>query len=279
MKQERAGDKVKRFLVITVLCMFVFSGCSVVKISPIEKGKEIIEKKLSEKDVIPVQETAQEPKAEKPEVKPPLFGKVIVVDAGHGKNSFNKQEPIAPGSSTTKIAFADGTRGKNQTEEQLNLKVSKKLQELLLNLGAEVHMTRTEHESDMTNVDRAVFANDLNADLSVKIHADGNNSPSAKGISMLVPSNNYVPAAVYEESAVAGAIILDEVVAATGGINRGVVKRNDLTGFNWSTVPIILLEMGFMTNPEEDALLETEAYQQKVAQGLANGIVKYFESK
>lgn len=270
----------KRFLAAAILCAFVFSGCSIVKLSPIEKGKELVEKKLSEKDAELHQDKVENAEVTIHEKKEqlPLEGRIIVVDAGHGKNSYNKQEPIAPGSSTTKIAFADGTRGKNQTEEQLNLKVAKKLQELLSNLGAEVHMTRTEHESDMTNVDRAVFANDLNADLSVKIHADGNNSPNAKGISMLIPSNSHVPADVFEDSAVAGRIILEEVVAATGGANRGVVKRDDLTGFNWSTVPIVLLEMGFMTNPEEDALLEIDAYQQKVAEGLANGIVKYFDS-
>lgn len=207
----------------------------------------------------------------------PLDDKIIVIDAGHGINSYNKQEPIAPNSTETKIAFASGTSGKNQTEEQLNLKVSKKLEILLCELGAEVHMTRVEHESDMTNIDRAEFANNLNADLSVKIHADGIGDSSVKGISMLIPSNKHVPSDAYDLSKIAGDIILKEVVSETNGISRGLIERSDLTGFNWSKVPIILLEMGFMTNPEEDALLDTDEYQLKIAQGLADGIVKYFE--
>ncbi len=269
----------KLFLIATLLCTFLLGGCCIpyVNIKSPNVGIKQSEKKAETTESIEDINNKVEAEVKKEERKP-LESKVIVIDAGHGKNSFNKQEPIAPGSSTTKIAFADGTRGKNQTEEQLNLKVAKKLQTLLEDLGAEVHMTRTEHESDMTNVDRAEFANNLNADLSVKIHADGSESSSAKGISMLVPSREYVSEEVYEASYKAGSIILEEVVVATGGANRGVVKRNDLTGFNWSKVTIILLEMGFMTNPEEDALLETEEYQDKVAQGLANGVVKYFES-
>ncbi|MGM9933770.1 MAG: N-acetylmuramoyl-L-alanine amidase, partial [Clostridium sp.] len=49
---------------------------------------------------------------------------------------------------------------------------------------------------------------------------------------------------------------------------------DDMTGFNWSKVPVILVEMGFMSNPEEDKLLSDEGYQNKLAQGLCNGIVK-----
>ncbi|WP_293978545.1 N-acetylmuramoyl-L-alanine amidase, partial [uncultured Clostridium sp.] len=56
--------------------------------------------------------------------------------------------------------------------------------------------------------------------------------------------------------------------------NRGISVRDDMTGFNWSKVPVILVEMGFMSNPEEDKLLSDEGYQNKLAQGLCNGIVK-----
>ena len=209
----------------------------------------------------------------------PLKDIVICVDAGHGLNSYNKQEPIAPNSSQTKIAFASGTRGKNQTEEELNLSVALKLEAELKELGASVHMTRTTHESDMTNIDRAEFANKLNADVSVKIHADGIDNSSAHGVSMLVPSNQYINnQELCNESRKIGKIILDEVVKTTGASNRGIVTRSDLTGFNWTQVPIVLLEMGFMTNPEEDAKMETEEYQQKIVDGIVNGLLLYFES-
>ena len=56
--------------------------------------------------------------------------------------------------------------------------------------------------------------------------------------------------------------------------NRGVIERSDLTGFNWSKVPVVLIEMGFLSNPEEDNLLNSDSYQEKLAQGLYKGILK-----
>ena len=50
-----------------------------------------------------------------------------------------------------------------------------------------------------------------------------------------------------------------------------------MTGFNWSKVPVVLLEMGFMTNPEEDAKMETDEYREKIVSGIVNGLIKYFE--
>ena len=54
--------------------------------------------------------------------------------------------------------------------------------------------------------------------------------------------------------------------------DRGVVERDDMTGFNWSKVPVILVEMGFLSNRSEDQMLSTGAYQDKLAKGLADGI-------
>lgn len=208
-----------------------------------------------------------------------LYQKIIVIDAGHGINSYNDYEPIGPGSSEMKIMFASGTSGANQTEEELNLKVALKLQKVLEEKGAIIHMTRTTHESDMTNVDRAEFANDLNADLSVKIHADGVDATSAHGVSVLIPGRAYIQdEELLANSRLAAENVLNKFVEKTGAYNRGIVVRNDLTGFNWSTVPIILIEMGFMTNPEEDRLMESEEYQDKMVAGMVEGIEEYFKN-
>ena len=206
-----------------------------------------------------------------------LYGKTIVVDAGHGISSYNKKEPVAPNSSEKKAAFVSGTRGVNQTEEQLNLAVALKLKAVLESKGAIVYMTRSEHQCDMSNVDRAVFANNLNADISVKIHADGIDNKSVHGVSVLVPGNKYIKDnALIEKSRRAGEFILACFVNETGAKNRGVSVRNDLTGFNWSSVPIVLVELGFMTNLEEDKLMETDDYQNKMVNGIVLGLEKYF---
>ncbi len=208
----------------------------------------------------------------------PLFGKVIVVDPGHGVTSFSKKEYIAPDSKEMKPAYVSGTRGINQTEEQLNLSVAFKLKEALEKHGAEVYMTREVHECEVSNIDRAVFANELNANISVKLHADGNNNSGVHGVSVLVPGNTYIKNEyLIQESRRAGELVLDEFVKATGAKNRGISVRNDMTGFNWSKVPVILVEMGFMTNPMEDALMEAEEYQYKMVDGIVNGLIIYFE--
>jgi N-acetylmuramoyl-L-alanine amidase len=69
------------------------------------------------------------------------------------------------------------------------------------------------------------------------------------------------------------------VIAASGAVDRGVVTRSDLSGFNWSAVPTVLVEMGFMSNASEDRALNTDAYQDKLARGLADGIVEYLRSR
>ena len=206
-----------------------------------------------------------------------LSGKVIVVDAGHGISSYKKKEAIAPGSNVTKAAFVSGTSGKYQTEEQLNLSVALKLRAALEAEGAVVHMTRTEHACDVSNIDRAQFANVLNADISVKLHADGSNSSAAHGVSVLVPGPQYIGNAdILNKSRTAGELVLQSFVQQTGAANRGISVRNDLTGFNWTQVPIILIEMGFMTNPDEDRLLATADYQDKMVSGIVLGLKQYF---
>lgn len=251
----------KRLIFAALAVMMVFSSCAA--------PPEIKE---------PSENAAQTEKREEPE-KLPLDGTVIVIDAGHGKNSYNKEERIAPDSDETKSAFASGTSGKNQSEEELNLSVALLLAEVLANEGAAVHMTRTEHESDMTNIDRAEFANEFGADLSVKIHADGSEDSKVHGVSVLVPGGEHIKdEKLLSESRKAGELVLEEFVKATGAYDRGISVRNDLTGFNWTKVPVILVEMGFMTNPDEDAAMENEKYQRLMAKGIVRGIERYFEN-
>ncbi len=266
-------------ILFALIIVFMLGGCA---------GKDTVEnsKVQDKKTSKPTAEATLEPAAEPektpiaPEKVSSVADKVIVVDAGHGISSYNKQEPIAPNSSETKIAFASGTRGINQTEEQLNLSVALKLQKALLDKGATVHMTRTENKTDMTNIDRAEFANDVNADISVKIHADGSNDSSVHGTSVLVPGNRYITDnAVIGQSKLAGEFILEEFVKETGAVNMGISVRNDLTGFNWTKVPIVLIEVGFMTNPEEDRKMETNEYRDKMVRGIVSGLEKYFESR
>ena len=251
------------------------------------KEETIITEEISAVENPPVETPLIEtPAVETPEVENPaveqnaessVYGKVIVIDAGHGKNSDKGKEPVAPGSDELKAKFATGTQGANQTEAELNLAIALWLEKELKARGAIVHMTRTTAETTLSNVGRAEFANNLNADISVKIHADGLDNPSVHGASILVPGDKYITdSELVAESRRAGEIIISEYVKATGARDRGVSVRNDMTGFNWSRVPVVLLEMGFMTNPEEDARMENEEYRQLMVNGIVRGLEVYF---
>lgn len=257
-------------IICCILATICLAGCAAI----VNDSKEPM---TDREDTAAKQDTVSEIQEEVPEPHLPLDGKVICVDPGHEVTDLRVQEPIHPYSQETKEAFVGGTAGKNQTEEQLNLSVGLQLQTLLQDQGAIVIMTRTTHESDMTSYKRALLANEKNADLCIRIHADGSTDSSVYGMSMLVPSGEQLATQdIIEPSFTAGECVLEATIASTGAKNNGIVERSDLTGFNFSKVPTILIEMGFMSNPEEDALMETEDYQQKLAQGMCDGIIQYF---
>ena len=207
-----------------------------------------------------------------------LKGKIICLDPGHQKKQNTGLEPVAPGSKEKKAKVSSGTAGvaTGETEYALNLAVALKLKDLLEARGATVIMTRTSHDVDISNIERAEIGNKAKADLAIRIHADGSTNRDIKGISMLIPASKYVGEDIAAISKKAGQIFLDEVISVTGAKNRGLSVREDLTGFNWSSVPVILIEMGFMSNAEEDRLLATDGYRAKLAEGLYNGAERFF---
>lgn len=210
----------------------------------------------------------------------PLTGIIICLDAGHGITSASAQERVSPLSEETKPAYVSGAAGNHQTEEALNLAVAELTRIQLEQFGAQVVMTRQTNEATVSNIERAEIANNAGADLCIRIHADGSEDSSVSGMSMLVPAGDLLGTPGIEQpSAQAAECILAEVTAATGAHSRGLVQRSDLTGFNWSEVPCILLEMGFLSNAQEDALLAEETYRQQIASGIASGVCRWIEQR
>jgi N-acetylmuramoyl-L-alanine amidase len=196
---------------------------------------------------------------------------LICLDPGHGTlPSVGAQtEPIGPGSHLMKIKDGGGAPG----EAPVALAIAFRTRTLLLQAGYRVAMTRTTTGYRGGNIARAQFCNVRHAALMIRIHADGSANTSAHGLSTLYPAEH--PGwtdDIYAASLRAARITQRALIRATGARDLGLVPRSDLTGFNWANVPAILVETGFMSNPQESALLRTAAYEEKVARGLVAGV-------
>ena len=204
---------------------------------------------------------------------------VVVLDPGHALRANGETEPIGPGSSTRKIKDGGGTSGvvSGLREAELNLRVGLQLRTLLEQAGVKVVMTRTRTAStSMGNIARARIANRVGAALFLRIHADGSTDPAARGTHTLYPAlRRGWTDDVYAESKRAARVVQASVRTALGFPDRGLQERSDFTGFNWADVPVILVELGFMTNPIEDRLLATPTYQRRAALGLCRGTLRF----
>ncbi len=203
---------------------------------------------------------------------------MVVIDPGHDLRANAATEPIGPGSSTRKIKDGGGTRGviSGLAEADLNLRVALRLRTMLQVAGMRVVMTRTKTAgTSIGNVGRARIANEAGAALFLRIHADGSTDPSERGTHTLYPAlRRGWTDDVYVASRRAARIVQAELVDALAFPDRGLQERSDFTGFNWADVPVILVEMGFMTNPKDDRLLGTVAYQRRAALGLCQGALR-----
>lgn len=210
-------------------------------------------------------------------------GHIIGIDPGHQSESVDMSalEPNGPGSSEMKAKCTSGTQGtySGVPEYQLNLEVSLQLKDELEQRGYQVVMTRTDNETAISNMERAQYAAAQGAEIYVRIHANGDDSHTASGALTMSPSQNnpYIPQ-LFEQSDRLSRCIIDSYCAATGFQNLGIQYTDTMTGINWSTVPVTILEMGFMTSQNDDLKMNDTEFQKTMVQGIANGIDSYFAS-
>lgn len=209
-------------------------------------------------------------------------GHVVGIDPGHQGSwvDMSAQEPNGPGSSTYKAKCTSGTTGRfsGVPEYVLNLDISLALKEELISRGYQVIMTREDHDTAISNAERAVKVAEEGGEIYVRIHANGSDDSSVRGALGMTPSpeNPYV-AALYQDSYRLTECILNSYCTATGFSNLGIQYYDNMTGINWSKVPVTILEMGFMTNESEDYAMQDPQMQSKMVQGIADGIDSYFE--
>lgn len=206
--------------------------------------------------------------------------KVVAIDPGHQAKGNYGKEPVGPGATELKTKVSSGTQGVSTKvpEHKLTLELSLKLRDALMDAGYEVVMTRETADVDISNVERAEIANAAQADIYIRIHADGAENQAANGISVLYPSeNNPYVAELSPDSKKLAQYVLNEMCEATGAKNRGIIKRDDLSGTNWAEMPVILIEAGFMTNEAEEKKLLSAEYQALLVQGILEGVEEYFK--
>lgn len=220
--------------------------------------------------------SASDPESTQP---PASNGHVVAIDPGHQARGNSEQEPIGPGASETKAKVASGTSGtaSGVPENELNLSVSLKLREELESRGYQVVMIRETADVDISNAERAEIANQSGAEIFVRIHANGDSNSSVAGALTMAPSqsNPYV-GQIASQCQTLSQCVIDAYCSATGFRNRGVLTVDNMSGINWCTIPVTIVEMGFMTNPEEDMQMQDETMQYTMASGIADGIDAYF---
>lgn len=206
--------------------------------------------------------------------------KKVYIDAGHQSRANGGLEPVGPGSSSKKPKVSGGCTGvaTGIPEYKFTLTIAKKLKKALLAEGYDVAMSRTKNDVNISNVERAKKGNKSGADVCIRIHSDSIGNSSTRGVSVLYPStsNPYPIRKQAKKSKKLAKALLEEYCDATGIASRGIVVRNDLSGTNWSTIPTVLIECGFFSNPTEDCLLNDPDMQKKMVKGMVAGIDRYF---
>jgi len=180
-----------------------------------------------------------------------------------------------------KAKVASGTSGvaTKKPEYKLTLEVALKLQAELEKRGYNVLMIRKTHDVNISNKERADIANEANVDAFIRIHANGSDNSSTTGaMTICQTESNPYNADMWSKSKLLSECVLDSFVESTNCKREKVWQTDTMSGINWAKVPVTIIEMGYMSNPDEDKLMSTEDYQDKMVMGMANGLEKFLDS-
>ncbi len=208
----------------------------------------------------------------------PFSDRTITIDPG--SQALPSREEWADPGMTRRLPGDSGARGvlTGNDEYLVTLDTALKLKSLLEKDGINVVMTRETSTIDLPEVMRAEIAANAESDLYLRIHCGNSSDPAMMGIETLYPARDRWTGEFYEKSKTAALLIQEQLTKSCATDDLGALDRHDMPGFNWSKVPVVEAEIGFLTNPRDDSLLSDEQFRWKVAWGLRNGIVEFLNS-
>ncbi len=184
----------------------------------------------------------------------PLIGKTIIIDPGHG-------------------GVDSGACGRQGIREKdVNLEVAMHLKDYLENAGASVVMTRID-DSFIGLYERPFLANFLYADLFVSVHTNTHPDSSVNGIEVWYRQNR-------SESQTLAKDVLEQIIQITGFKSLGIKSNrvdDDFVVVREPQMPSILVEVGFLSNFQEESVITTPEFRQKAASGIFQGVMNYFQ--
>jgi N-acetylmuramoyl-L-alanine amidase len=223
--------------------------------------------------------------------RPPLAGRVIVLDPGHNGGNFRAPAAInrlvSIGQGVRKACDTTGTAtASGYTEADYNWDVAKRTRRVLRDHGARVLLTRKDNHSVGPCIDeRARIANRVRADLRVSIHADGG-PPTGYGFHVIEPSLiRGLTDDIFAASHRLAVDLRDAFTRATGEpfatyvANDGLARRSDLGGLRLSNVPSVFIETGNMRSVRDARLFRSGRYRLLEARGIARGIERFLQSR
>ena len=209
----------------------------------------------------------------------PFNGHIVAIDAGCQAKANAEKEPIGPASQTKKAKMPEGAVGAatGVKEFELTLTVAKQLQDELKHRGYKVVMIRESHDVNLSQAERSKIANNSDAEIFIRLSANSMENSSIYGaLVMCMTEQNPYNSELSSDSYRLSKQIINNICANTGTKNRGVQKVDNSSAINWCEIPVSVVEMGFLSNPDEDRWLQTEDYQKKIVDGISDAIDRYF---
>lgn len=162
-------------------------------------------------------------------------------------------------------------------EYEITMDVAEKLKHELELRGYTVILSRAAATTSLSNMERAVNGNQSEGELLIRLSAHGSTNPETCGVLGLVASaENPAASGKYQESFYLANALLTEVCSATEVNRLGIYQTDQMTFLNHAAKPAASIQLGFLSNADEDRKLSDEEYQKELARGLANGVDTYF---